>query len=210
MGSRVTNSSTVDSSEIPLCNEKYISVYLNVYDMLPRGKITDMCYKMGVGVFHSSVEILGREYNFGGHDSDYTGVFVTRPKQGPPNVTFKESIAMGYTTMDKEEIKNVIDELSREWRGNTYNLLTRNCNHFSSELCEQLVGKPAPKWINRAAKLGTFFPCVVPNGSELDNATVPITATINTSTNADTNINTNTTTSYEPYIISDTQASTNR
>lgn len=32
---------------------------------------------------------------------------------------------MGYTTMDKEEIKNVIDELSREWRGNTYNLLTR-------------------------------------------------------------------------------------
>ncbi|EXX77624.1 hypothetical protein RirG_022140 [Rhizophagus irregularis DAOM 197198w] len=163
MGSRVTNSSTVDSSEIPLCNEKYISVYLNVYDMLPRGKITDMCYKMGVGVFHSSVEILGREYNFGGHDSDYTGVFVTRPKQGPPNVTFKESIAMGYTTMDKEEIKNVIDELSREWHGNTYNLLTRNCNHFSSELCEQLVGKPAPKWINRAAKLGTFFPCIQSN-----------------------------------------------
>ncbi|CAG8554599.1 8255_t:CDS:2 [Diversispora eburnea] len=40
--------------------------------------------------------------------------------------------------MDKEEIKNVIDELSMEWRGNTYNLL-------SSELCNRLVGKPAPK-----------------------------------------------------------------
>jgi hypothetical protein len=40
-------------------------------------------------------------------------------------ISFRESIAMGYTKMDKEEIKNVIDELSREWRGNSYNLLTR-------------------------------------------------------------------------------------
>ncbi|CAI2174694.1 5569_t:CDS:2 [Funneliformis geosporum] len=155
--------SVVDSSEVPLFGEQHIPVYLNVYDMLPRGKITDIGYRIGVGVFHSGVEILGREYNFGGHDYDFTGVFVMRPKIGPPNVTFKESIAMGYTTLDKEEIKNVIDELSAEWRGNSYNLLTRNCNHFSSELCSRLVGKAAPNWINRAAKLGTFFPCIHSN-----------------------------------------------
>ncbi|CAG8588203.1 2522_t:CDS:2 [Acaulospora colombiana] len=44
---------------------------------------------------------------------------------------------MGYTSNDKEEIKNIIDELSNEWSGNSYNLLT-------SELCRRLVGKPAP------------------------------------------------------------------
>jgi hypothetical protein len=40
-------------------------------------------------------------------------------------------------------------------------------------------------------------------------ATVPITATTNTDTdaNSNTNINTKPTTSYEPYIIPDTQAS---
>ncbi|RIB04454.1 PPPDE putative peptidase domain-containing protein [Gigaspora rosea] len=117
----------------------------------------------GIGVFHSGVEVYDKEYNFGGHDFDSTGVFVMRPRIGPPNVTFKESVFMGHTSLSKEEVKNVIEELSREWSGNSYNLLTRNCNHFTSDLCNILVGKPAPNWINRAAKLGTLFPCVVPN-----------------------------------------------
>ncbi|CAG8752240.1 10666_t:CDS:2, partial [Dentiscutata heterogama] len=87
-------------------------------------------------------------YNFGGHDFDSTGVFIMKPKTGPPNVTFKDSVFMGYTSLSKEEVKNAIEELSREWSGNSYNF----------ELCNKLVGKPAPNWINRAAKLGTLFP----------------------------------------------------
>ncbi|CAG8459116.1 7342_t:CDS:10 [Ambispora gerdemannii] len=162
---------------------KKIPVYVNVYDMLPKGKVTDFGYKIGVGifdnnsgVFHSGVEVLGREYNFGGHVYDYTGVFVTKPKTGFPNVTFKESIKMGHTELDKEEIIRTVNELSQEYRGNTYNLLTRNCNHFSGELCKKLLGKSTPGWINRAAKLGTFFPCMVPSGwiepPECDETTV--------------------------------------
>ncbi|CAG8538906.1 4147_t:CDS:2 [Racocetra persica] len=119
---------------------------------LPKGKIADIGYMFGIGVFHSGVEVYEKEYNFGGHDFDSTGVFVMKPRMGPPNVTF-----------NKEDVKSVIDGLSKEWSGNSYNLLTRNCNHFTSELCNILVGKPAPNWINRAAKLGTLFPCVVPN-----------------------------------------------
>lgn len=38
----------------------------------------------------------------------------------------------------------------------------RNCNHFTSDFCRRLVGRSAPGWINRAAKIGTMFPCVVP------------------------------------------------
>ncbi|RHZ78609.1 hypothetical protein Glove_158g110 [Diversispora epigaea] len=158
MNSRKENQ---NDNETLISKEQKFPVFLNVYDMLPRGKITDLGYMIGVGVFHSGVEVLNKEYNFGGHEYDSTGVFYMNPKLGPPNVRFKESFLIGYTSMDKEEIKNVIDELSMEWRGNSYNLLSRNCNHFSSELCSRLVGKPAPNWINRAARLGTFFPCIL-------------------------------------------------
>ncbi|CAG8560099.1 15052_t:CDS:10 [Acaulospora morrowiae] len=160
-------------NEVSPSNEQKIPVYLNVYDMLPPGKLTDFGYMIGIGVFHSGVEVLDK-----GHEFDTSGVFLLRPKVGPPNVSFKESYLMGYTSKDKEEIKSIIDELSNEWSGNSYNLLTRNCNHFSSELCIRLVGKPAPSktsshfawvdWVNRAARLGKFFPCVVPNDPEFE------------------------------------------
>lgn len=46
--------------------------------------------------------------------------------------------------------------------GTSYNLLTKNCNHFTSYLCEKLTSRPAPNWINRAASIGVALPCVVP------------------------------------------------
>jgi hypothetical protein len=49
-----------------------------------------------------------------------------------------------------------------EFQGTSYNLLTKNCNHFTSYLCEKLTGRPAPAWINRAASIGVALPCVVP------------------------------------------------
>lgn len=46
--------------------------------------------------------------------------------------------------------------------GTSYNLLTKNCNHFTSYLCEKLTGRSAPGWLNRAASIGVALPCVVP------------------------------------------------
>ncbi|CAG8577179.1 2913_t:CDS:10, partial [Paraglomus occultum] len=171
------------------------SVYLNVYDMLPGSAVTAVGYWMGFGVFHTGVEVLGVEYNFGGHDYDASGVFRMKPRLGPPNVTYKESIFMGYTKLNKEDVVKRMDELSKEWKGNSYNLLLRNCNHFTSEACRILVGKRAPGWINRAAKLGTLFPCVVPSGwiepPECGEETEAIASSMSTT--------------YAPYNISETQ-----
>ncbi|CRK21013.1 hypothetical protein BN1723_012225, partial [Verticillium longisporum] len=49
-----------------------------------------------------------------------------------------------------------------EFQGTSYNLLTRNCNHFTSELCLKLTGQSGPGWLNRAASIGVALPCVVP------------------------------------------------
>jgi len=55
-----------------------------------------------------------------------------------------------------------VRRVSDKFLGEGYNLLTRNCNHFTSALCEELVGRPAPGWLNRAASIGVAVPCVVP------------------------------------------------
>ena len=55
-----------------------------------------------------------------------------------------------------------VGQASQEFQGTSYNLLTKNCNHFTSYLCEKLTGRVAPSWLNRAASIGVALPCVVP------------------------------------------------
>ncbi|KAG2205935.1 hypothetical protein INT46_002226 [Mucor plumbeus] len=138
-------------------------IVLNVYDMLQPGFITNFGYFLGIGIYHSGIEIGEHEYCFGGHDyENVTGVFMVKPRIGPQGLLFKQSINMGYTNLSQQQVDKVLQEISKEYVGTSYKLLTRNCNHFSEDLCKRLTGKQAPGWVNRAAKLGTMFPCVIP------------------------------------------------
>lgn len=60
------------------------------------------------------------------------------------------------------EIEVIIKEASEAFQGTAYNLLSKNCNHFTQYLCEKLTGTPGPAWLNRAASIGVALPCVVP------------------------------------------------
>ncbi|KAI8069292.1 PPPDE putative peptidase domain-containing protein [Gongronella butleri] len=161
--------------------EQRHEVFVNVYDMLQPSFLTAVgYYALGIGIYHSGVEICGKEYCFGGHEfKDITGVFAVEAKVGPPGLLFKQSISIGHTRLSDEQIQQVIHDISKEYVGPTYNLLTRNCNHFTDEFCHRLTGKHAPSWINRAAKLGTMFPCVIPTEwvepPELEGEVVPST-----------------------------------
>ncbi|CAO3617206.1 unnamed protein product [Cunninghamella blakesleeana] len=144
------------------------TVFVNVYDMLEPSFLTSFgYYALGIGIYHSGVEICGKEYCFGGHEyKNITGVFAVEAKSGPPGLSFKQSISIGYTQLTNDQIHKVIQDISKEYVGTSYNLLTRNCNHFTDDLCVLLTGKHAPSWINRAAKLGTMFPCVIPTATD--------------------------------------------
>lgn len=85
-----------------------------------------------------------------------------RPRQEPPGGTFRHEIFQGFTIRSEAEIEAVIREASNRFQGTSYNLLKRNCNHFTSYLCEKLTSRSAPRWINRAASIGVALPCVVP------------------------------------------------
>jgi PPPDE putative peptidase domain len=92
----------------------------------------------------------------------WTSLTTARPRQEPPGGTWRTEILQGVTYCTDAEIEEVIREASHRFQGTSYNLLTKNCNHFTSYLCQKLTGKPAPAWLNRAASIGVALPCVVP------------------------------------------------
>lgn len=105
---------------------------------------------------------LGKEYSFG----DGGGVIATKPKD-ISGVTFRETIFMGYTFLTPNEIHDVITNLKKTFRGDSYHLLNQyvcllimtysNCNTFSNEFCKIIVGKEIPKHINRCANVANWF-----------------------------------------------------
>jgi hypothetical protein len=158
-------------------------IRINIYDLLPvssnatspssstikltspfqPGKLSSLLWFIGGSLLHSGVVIGQREYAYGGHDRPrVSGVYWTRPRLEPPGGTFKLSILHGFCFLAPTEIDAIVSEASERFMGTSYNLLTNNCNHFTSYLCEKLVGKMAPPWLNRAASIGVALPCVVP------------------------------------------------
>ena len=122
-----------------------------------------MLWTVGASLLHSGVVINDKEYAYGGHDRrGMTGVYWTRPKTEPPGGTFKCEILHGFTLAPQVEIDAIIKEASEVFQGTSYNLLNKNCNHFTAFLCEKLTGRSGPGWLNRAASIGVALPCVVP------------------------------------------------
>jgi hypothetical protein len=59
------------------------------------------------------------------------------------------------------EFREFIQRMASEYHGDTYHLISKNCNHFTDDLSTRLTGKPIPGWVNRLARLGnkTCAPC---------------------------------------------------
>lgn len=127
-------------------------VLLNVYDMY---KVNEYTANIGLGVFHSGVEIYGIEYAYGGHQFPFTGIFEIEPRDEKDLgeqfkfrylysvqkfilliglymlPLFRQSIQIGYTDFTEDGVKRIVSELGREFRGDRYHLMNNNCNHFS-------------------------------------------------------------------------------
>ncbi|KAM7256530.1 hypothetical protein ACFE04_012271 [Oxalis oulophora] len=132
-----------------------VPVYLNVYDLT---SFNGYAYWLGLGVYHSGVQVHGIEYAYGGHEDPTTGIFKSVPQQC---VGFKlrKSILIGKTNLDPAQVKSMMDKLAKDYKGDAYNLLTKNCNHFCNDVCLSLTGNPIPSWINRLARIGNeLFP----------------------------------------------------
>jgi hypothetical protein len=116
-------------------------VYLNVYDLYENN---DSLYPFGLGLYHSGVQIDGKEYTFAAE----SGIFSHSPKN-VPNAKFRESIKLGVFEGNQSKIDEIISELRSEFKGSDYNVVMKNCNCFSDSFVRKLLNREIPGYVNR-------------------------------------------------------------
>ena len=88
----------------------------------------------------------------------------------PQNVSYRESIILGQTWLERGEINAIIQRMRDDkFTGDKYHLANRNCNHFSETFAMAIIFgddlldesksdfrlEKYPAWVNRLAKTGT-------------------------------------------------------
>ena len=145
-------------------------IIIHVYDLLPPSNLSSLLWPLGLSLLHTGVVLHDREYAYGAtpatpapsRPTPPTGVFWTPPRLEPPGGTFRAALTQGITFLPRAELDALVRDVSAHFPGDRYDLLGNNCNHFTNALCKALTGRDAPAWINRAARVGTVLPCLVP------------------------------------------------
>ncbi|XP_041005582.1 desumoylating isopeptidase 1-like [Juglans microcarpa x Juglans regia] len=118
-------------------------VTLNVYDLsqgLARQLSTTFLGKAIEGVWHTGVVVYSNEYYFGG------GI-QQAPAGLTPYGTPIRVFELGVTHVPKDVFEMYLQEISPRYTAETYSLLTHNCNNFSNEVAQFLVGATIPDYI---------------------------------------------------------------
>ncbi|XP_068324117.1 uncharacterized protein [Pyrus communis] len=123
--------------------EEVHKVILNVYDLsqgLARQMSTAFLGKAIEGIWHTGLVVYGNEYYFGG------GI-QHAPAGSTPYGTPIKVVDLGVTHVPKDVFEMYLQEISPRYTAETYSLLTHNCNNFSNEVAQFLVGAAIPDYI---------------------------------------------------------------
>lgn len=131
-------------------------ILLHVYDLSPANSYL---YPVGLGLYHSGVEVFGSEYSF----ASGTGIFDSSTPCDVPGAIYRGTHDLGIYTGSMLELRSELSELKNEHFGpDDYHLLRRNCNHFTNALVWKLLNQPIPAYINRLAEIGICCSCLLP------------------------------------------------
>ncbi|XP_077249492.1 uncharacterized protein LOC143889178 [Tasmannia lanceolata] len=118
-------------------------VSLHVYDLsqgLARQLSTTFLGKAIEAIWHTGVVVYGNEYYFGGGIQQAP---VGTTQYGTP----LRVVDLGVTHVPKEFFEEYLQEISPRYTAETYSLLSHNCNNFSNEVAQFLVGATIPDYI---------------------------------------------------------------
>ena len=133
-------------------------VILNIYDLAP---VNQYLYPMGLGMFHSGVEIHGVEYTF-----SKSGVVEMKPKDESSGAPLRASLSMGSVQLSRKQVEAKVSDLKSLYQPGSYDLITKNCNVFADDLVYKLLGRPIPAWVNRSATFASCCKCLIPNNDD--------------------------------------------
>eukprot|EP00927_Polykrikos_kofoidii_P058158 TRINITY_DN52517_c0_g1_i1.p1 TRINITY_DN52517_c0_g1~~TRINITY_DN52517_c0_g1_i1.p1 ORF type:complete len:311 (+),score=39.16 TRINITY_DN52517_c0_g1_i1:66-998(+) len=137
-------------------------VILNIYDvsrLRAFGALNSIGLMFGGGAFHVGTEVFSREWTYGHIDdtrSSTSGVFAVPPKRHLDH-HYRGSIKLGTTTFGRTEVRKIIKELAKTWKGRDYSVLKRNCVHFAAELIGRLGAGSLPPCVDFSARLCKSF-----------------------------------------------------
>ena len=149
---------------------------MNIYDLMIMNE--PMHRVAGLGIYHTGVEVYGREYSYAGHYyMENTGLKDSRPRDTswlndaifrfvpPPPIardhpcslshslahsrSRSERIYVGQTKYVSSEVRDEFKKLQNVYLGPSYNVLDRNCNHFTENFVHWLTGSKLPDYVNR-------------------------------------------------------------
>ena len=124
------------------------------------------------GVWHTAVNVFGKEYFYGG------GICIGEPKKTPYGYPVKE-LDYGYTNKTQEDLHNYIRSINSQYTLSTYDVLNHNCNHFTDDALFFLVGKHLPDSILKQHEeilntpMGQMIRPMLENMSRGNNAFLP-------------------------------------
>ena len=132
-----------------------LPIYLNIYDISCFNKILRF---MGIGIYHTGIQIFDTEFAFYPSDHDRTGVLEESPFSNN-KVHFWKQIKLGETILPFREIEEVISELKIEFIASSYDAFDKNCNHFSNEFSKKLLNVEIPGYLNRISCITRILKC---------------------------------------------------
>lgn len=131
-------------------------VYLNVYNVSNFNSVVEF---LGIGFYHTSVQVFSHEFSYGGHDFKTSGVVCVEAGNSA-GLTLKEKLPVGITYYNEEEVEDIVIQFGDFWLGSDYDPFNQNCNCFTQTLVSHLVNNEEfyyPSYINRFTKLGSLL-----------------------------------------------------
>jgi len=172
------NGNTTSTSTTSSSSTKEEPILLNVYEPAPQQNGQQQMSVPGFGIYHTGIEVYGTEYAFAGGDTTSSGIQPQQPRYMPSGAPwiYKKTEKVGTTTMTRAQVQTLISNMGREYPANTYNLLARNCNNFSDDLCKRISKNKSgiPSWVNRSASMANAF--FGPGGMPGQGASAPVPA----------------------------------
>jgi len=123
-------------------------IYLYVYDLtqgMAKSLAPMLIGRPLEGVWHSGIVAFGSEYFFG------DGICNMPPGTTPFGSPTKK-ILLGESEINQELFHEYLSDLKGMFSPTTYNVKKNNCNHFTNECCNFLVGSDIPHDILKQAE----------------------------------------------------------